>query len=68
MTLSELIENKPPCLRLGQHFINLCIKGTSNEICRLYQIRDEEEALKGIMSIILAYNWDVNDLPVKYNH
>lgn len=51
--------------RIGQHFINLFIKdSSSDEMCRLWNEKDQDKAGEMIVEIIQRYQWDFRKLPV----
>ncbi|AGH32154.1 hypothetical protein VPHG_00087 [Vibrio phage 11895-B1] len=60
---AELMKN--PHYRLGQHFINLCVKDPSTpEMCRLWNEKSIDKARLSIYHLIRQYNWCMDDLPI----
>ncbi len=55
--------------RLGQHFINCCIKSGSGDedklfFSRLWNENDVDKAREMLYSLITRYQWDVDNLVV----
>lgn len=60
----QVIKQKVPSYRLGQHFINTCIKESSSDFyCKLWNEEDEVEALKIIGDVAADYCWFLWKLP-----
>ena len=70
MTLTDLyttyytIKETNPSYRLGQHFINLCIKDESDPLLNGLWEKDGVEAEEIILKVIDTYQWDCYNLPV----
>ncbi len=60
----HLIEEDIPSMRLGQHFINLCIEDSSTPIMQELWNAKEVRALDIISDIMDQYQWRANFLPV----
>lgn len=62
----KVIESAAPDYRLGQHFINQCIKKEDNsfDYHLLWKEKDETRAQEQILLIINKLQWDVDKLPL----
>lgn len=60
------IKKEVTSYRLGQHFINELIKdSSSDEMCRLWYVKDYNTALSLVYEVVNKYEWDITDLPLR---
>lgn len=58
------IKQGVPSYRLGQHFINTCIKESSSDFyCKLWNEEDDVAAIDAICDIADQYCWYLSKLP-----
>ena len=60
----HLIKDDIESIRLGQHFINLCIEDSSTPLMQELWEAKETRALEIIWEVMEQYHWKENFLPV----
>ncbi|QKN88431.1 hypothetical protein vBValSX1_38 [Vibrio phage vB_ValS_X1] len=60
------VSEKEPSYRLGQHFINRCVRDDKDPLLAgLWEETDPEMASIQILKVCDAWQWDLRNLPVE---